>query len=68
MVRLLIAVWTAITARRGYDRPRLTPMQLTLAHSHFAHRERVWAWQAKKEAPLTSGTVRGQGKRSGKSS
>ena len=51
MARLLIAVWTAITAKRDCGRPKLTPMQLTLAASYLNHRNRAWAWEAQKEAP-----------------
>ena len=33
MVRLLSVVWTAKTARRGYGRPRPTPLQIALSRS-----------------------------------
>lgn len=53
MVRLLSAVWTAKPARRGYDKPRMTPHQRMLVSCYLNHRNRVWAWAlgAQKEAP-----------------
>ena len=51
MARWMTAVWTAITARRGYGKPRMTPYQLMLVSCYLNHRNRVWAWEAQKEAP-----------------
>lgn len=51
MARWLTAVWTAITAKRGCDKPRMTPYQRMLVSCYLNHRNRVWAWEAQKEAP-----------------